>query len=322
MAWINLFERSAMLTATVDGSLGGPFISERAADGAIVTVCVDLTSARMTEVRWHPGVSLSARGTPLSAPVPDPSAISLSDDAMLLSTAHHGSMLIERATGVVRPLPRRASPAVLAPGGKQLVAVTDHGLLRLGLGRNDDKSLLTNAVRPVLVADLDNPRALLIVPGAEPGAFTLVVGCYGAVVVVDVTDFAPGPAVTSVRQITTSKLPYDPLYPVGVPPLGTDGDPYVFICDESRAGLVAMHLATGVMHKCELEDRNYGAVSIVSPRIDSRAAIVQSRDRRRWLWHPGQPPVAIDLPVMPVIWDAERVVVQQEGSLREITLPR
>jgi hypothetical protein len=306
-------------------SPGELLVAQRKPDGAIVALCLDASAGRLTELIWRPGESLAARVVSLSAPVIEhPAGASLAGDDLLLSDMNEKLMLVGRQTGVVAQLPPTPAPAVLTPDGKAVVSVADHGgLLSHAVLRFDARPPTLDLPRPMLVMDLDSPRSLMLVPGDNPSRFSLAIGCYGCVALVAVARFAPSPAEASSRLVYTSELPYDPIFLQRPAPPTNDPANFVFGTDWGRAGLAAIALGAGEMQKCQLADRDYGAVGDILPRLDGGACLLETRDRRLWRWEPGTDPMPVTgLGGMPLLWHGDHVLVLDagEGIVREAGL--
>jgi hypothetical protein len=290
--------------------LGEVLAVEQREEGTLIVVCLDADTRTLTELTWRPGTGVTTRTVALTGPVMRfAGAASLSPTGLLL--AKNGTnevVLVDRQTGGTTGLTAE-TPAVITPDGKAVVSATDHGLLRRNLSQTPGQHPYLHWIRPMLVTELDNPDSMATVPGERPDQFSLVVGCYGRVALITVTNFGAY-AIAPKVVLLEPKLPYDPMYIAWPVPLSNVRGTQVFVTDAGRAGLVAVELSSGRMEKCPLEDQGYGAVRAVVPRLDGRACLLATRDDRLWAWVPGRDPVAVeDIGGWPMLWHGPLALV-------------
>ncbi len=299
----------------------GQVVGVEAKDGASITALVlDADAARLDTVSWVPGSSISVRSITLDAAV-DPFILSAGVTERFIAISDgHRQALVERATGSVHQLPEFLAPGVFSPDGGWLISATADGLLRTRLGTPP----AVYEIQPMLLARLDNPVSVAVIPGKTSARFTVAVGCYGSVDLVDVGEFGAYPTDAGSRQVSPEGLPYDPVH-ISVPTaLKSSPTNYVFVTDESRAALSAVHLASGLSLNCPFEARNYGTVGPVVPSLDGEACLVATRDGMWWRWTPGSPPHPQPPPGgRPLLWHADRVLVWHEATfeLRDESVP-
>jgi hypothetical protein len=302
------------------GLLSGVLAAERDAAGNVTSFWLDSGGLRLTTLAWQRESELVASTLALSQPVDlHLSAASIAGEHILVSS-HAGIRTIDRRTGKVDDLLATEQPAVLAPNGKAVIAASEHGPVDLSVIRFDGRPPRLAGMRPLAVFEIDSPRALTLVPTADAEKFALLVAGYGALTQVDVDWRMPYLPRTTVSSLSTGRLPYDPLHFQLPAPLLNQLGAHVFVTDEGRVGLIAVDLRSGADEDCPLDDRGYGAISHVVPRLDGAACLVRARDGGFWRWEPGWTFARVELPGFPLLWDDQRLLAVSEGAIGEVAL--
>jgi hypothetical protein len=301
-------------------SPGGVLAAERDGEGTVRALCIDVSGRVLTEIAWRPGALLEVSAVTLSEGVMElPAAASLAGGRLLLTDHEAGLVFVDRRTGVVEKRRHEPAPAVLSPDGRHLVGATDEGLLSWSVRLMEAAPTWLYWPRPLLVTPLDNPHAMLLVPGSRPDRFTLTVGCYGRVGLIDIERLPPGPQGDSRLADLSGLVPYDPIHLHRPAPLHNGHFTHIFASDESFAGLCAIALGTGDVLRCPLDGRDYGTVRAAVPSLSGDACLVQTRDGTWQRWVPELELEPAGVEGMPLMWDGAGMVVSGEGDVWEVT---
>lgn len=294
----------------------GVLAAERTAGGAIVALCLDGEHRALIEITWQPGTALRAKRIELTARVDVyPASVSLSTDYLSLGEPGAGMTLIQRETGAVEQFRPVEQPACLAPNGRALICATSLGLLVENVTPQPAAMPLIWNIRPMMLMEIDSPRSMIVVPGESANSFTIAIGAYGELALIDVDHFAPGLPQAAGRILGSDGLVYDPLILQRPAPLAGGPQCHVFAVDDGAAGLAALDISSASVLRCPLGPNAYGTVRRVVPRLDGRACIVTTAAGRTLRWTPGSAPAALEAPSGTILlWHGERFLVLEAGS--------
>lgn len=288
--------------------------------GAARAFLLDRGGSRLIVVHWADGAGIASRVVDLSVPLPrNTISAAAFEERLVVSDASAGVFAINIADGTVARPAGVSAPALVARDGLILWA-RRNGVMMAELTA---EAAPAAAGTQVLVAKaLDHPASMVLMAdddGDEAFGCTLVIGCYGAIELVDVA--ATGVYVSRSRTLPMNPpLAYDPVL-VTAGPAGHGR--FAYARDEGGVGLAAIDVWDDVAIAFPKDDRGYGSVRGAVPSIDSRACLVTVRSGETVAWSPGSTPRPIADPAGDVVlWQGNRALVvdRERAVLREAVL--
>ncbi len=298
-------------------------------NGAVRAVLLDSDSQRLVAVDWLPGRVLKAERTELGRALPaEIHRGSLAQHRLVVSDFDGRVSAVNCNTGSVSPIDNLATPAVLAPDGRTLIAATDRGLVTMTLWGEVNAAIIPGDIEPLAVTALD-ASSMAVVPGEDDDHFQVAVGCYGWVEMVRVLMERARegvPWLPAENRAISTPLPTDPhdiVNAAAIGPLAPGAK--VFVVDEGRCGLIAIDPGTDQVAAYPTESKGYGTVRRALPSLDWTACLVTLADGSVRLWLPESPDEGRRVKHSArriVLWQGECALVMDEDRavLREASL--